>query len=90
MTPIGETIRSLRRESGLTQVELAKKVKVTANYIATVERGKRSLSPKLLKKMAKVFRTSAHSIVNEGGNLAKTRGLRRPLCEGSGTIFYRS
>ena len=49
-------IKRLRTERGLTQVELAKKAKVTQTYIAKIEGGDR-VSPSLpvLKRLAKAL-----------------------------------
>ena len=49
-------IKRLRIERGLTQVELAKKAKVTQTYVAKIEGGDR-VSPSLpvLKRLAKAL-----------------------------------
>jgi transcriptional regulator with XRE-family HTH domain len=49
-------IKRLRTERGLTQVELAKRVKVTQTYVAKIEGGDR-VNPSLpvLKRLAKAL-----------------------------------
>ena len=39
----GEVIATMRREAGLTQVELAARLRVTQSFISKVENGERSL-----------------------------------------------
>ncbi|WP_410770305.1 helix-turn-helix domain-containing protein [Fontibacillus sp. BL9] len=48
---IGERIKQLRKEQGLTQEELAEKAGVNASYIGTVERGERNISLETLEKI---------------------------------------
>ncbi|MEF2966618.1 helix-turn-helix transcriptional regulator [Paenibacillus sp. M1] len=48
---IGERIKQLRKEQGLTQEELAEKAGVNASYIGTVERGERNISIETLEKI---------------------------------------
>ncbi|MBV6715882.1 helix-turn-helix domain-containing protein [Paenibacillus chitinolyticus] len=48
---IGERIRLLRREKGLTQEELAEAAGINASYIGTVERGERNISLETLEKV---------------------------------------
>lgn len=48
---IGERIKHLRKEQGLTQEELAEKAGINASYIGTVERGERNISIATLEKI---------------------------------------
>lgn len=42
MTPLGERIRALRRERGVSQKEMAAAVGVSAAYLSALEHGRRS------------------------------------------------
>ncbi|WP_433941855.1 helix-turn-helix domain-containing protein [Paenibacillus lautus] len=48
---IGERIKHLRKEQGMTQEELAEKAGINASYIGTVERGERNISIETLEKI---------------------------------------
>ena len=54
---VGNTLAGLRLRDGLTQVQLAKKVKTSQPTIAAIENGKRSVGKTLAFKLAKVFNT---------------------------------
>lgn len=54
---IGQQIRQARNQMKLTQEQLAHKVGVTTQHMAMVERGERSPSHKLLKKLADLLLT---------------------------------
>ncbi len=43
MTPLGERIRALRRERGLTQKEMAAALGVSAAYLSALEHGRRGV-----------------------------------------------
>lgn len=50
-TDLGQTLRALRREKGLSGVELAQKVGVTQRAISRYEAGERRPSPELLERI---------------------------------------
>ena len=52
MGNIGQLIRERRREIGLNQEELAKKIGVSQNYITKIETNLTGVGPKTLTKMA--------------------------------------
>ena len=54
---VGERLRKLRTNLGLTQIEFAEKVpgKVDYTYIGKIERGQQYPSLKMLKKIAKAY-----------------------------------
>ena len=56
---LGDTIRQLRRAAGLSQVEFAKQLNITASYLSLVEKSKREPTIPLLRKMARVLGTPA-------------------------------
>ena len=44
-----------RQEKKLTQKEIAKEIGISRTYYAFIEKGKRDPSPKIAKKIAKLF-----------------------------------
>lgn len=51
----GDKLRELRKESGLTQKQLAQQVGVTKSVISYYELNERTPSPDVLKKFSSVF-----------------------------------
>ncbi len=62
---IGENIRRLREEAGLTQRELAKKAGVSHSYISEVERGSTVPSVRLIEKIAKALGVRPTAIIDK-------------------------
>lgn len=52
---IGNNIRKCRRESGLTQEEVAERLGVTPDYVSKVENAQKHPSLKLLDKLATLY-----------------------------------
>ena len=52
---LGQTLRSIRERGGLTQVELARRAKVTQAYVAQLERGAKNPSLAILRRLAKAL-----------------------------------
>ncbi len=50
---LGERLRTIRLQHGLTQVEIALKCKINRNYIGMLERGERNPTYLTLCKIAK-------------------------------------
>jgi ribosome-binding protein aMBF1 (putative translation factor) len=48
---IGDRIRTIRKENGLTQEQLAEMAKVHYRYISDIERGERNISIETLEKV---------------------------------------
>ena len=59
----GELIKKIRLESGLTQGEVARQLEVTPGYISNVEKGRTSMSLKLLIYYARIMGVSIDSLV---------------------------
>tara|TARA_B100002051_G_scaffold147570_1_gene139653 strand:- start:17672 stop:19171 length:1500 start_codon:yes stop_codon:yes gene_type:complete len=55
MKHIGENIADIREAIGITQTELAKKIKTTQSAIARMEAGKQNVSADMLKKISKAL-----------------------------------
>jgi len=58
-------LRGFRHRDGLTQNDLAKKMKTTQSVIASLESGKRSISYKMAQKLAKFFDTSIEAFLEQ-------------------------
>ena len=54
---VGLTVCGLRVRDGLTQKELAQKLKIHQTHISQIENGKRVVGKKLAQKLAKIFDT---------------------------------
>jgi len=52
---IGEEIRRLRRDAGLTQEDLASEAELHTNHISLVERGRTNVTVEAASKIVKVF-----------------------------------
>jgi len=61
---IGNQIRELRTEAGLSQEKLAFECGLDRTYIGSVERGERNISVINLRKIAKALKTKAPVLLN--------------------------
>ena len=50
---IGQSIKQLRKEQGISQIEFAKRVKISQTYLSLVESGKRGCGIHFLELIAK-------------------------------------
>jgi len=55
---VGNRIRKLRKETGLTQEDLADKVNVTPQHLCYIENGRRRPSLPLARRLARVLKTN--------------------------------
>lgn len=55
---VGQRIRKLRRQLGISQEELASRANLDRTYITSVERGKRNISVVNLEKLANALGVS--------------------------------
>lgn len=53
----GTILRGFRTRDGLTQVALAKKLKIPQTDISQIENGKRTIGKKMAKRLEKIFKT---------------------------------
>ncbi|WP_156277358.1 helix-turn-helix domain-containing protein [Paenibacillus sp. NEAU-GSW1] len=60
---IGENIRNLRKERGLSQEQLALRAEINASYMGQVERGEKSPTIDVLGKIAGALHCSLEQIV---------------------------
>lgn len=63
---MGNRLRQLRKDSGLTQVRLAEKARVSRSVIARFETGRTELSTRNLARIANALDCSMDEIVNGG------------------------
>lgn len=55
LNPIGETIKALREQSGFTQMNLAKYLKVDQSLISKIEKNERVITTDMLDKLSSLF-----------------------------------
>ncbi len=60
---LGERIRNLRRQKGLTQEKLAEFSKVDPKSVISIELGKRNPTIKTLTKIAKALNTALETLI---------------------------
>lgn len=61
---IGNKIRTLRLNSGLSQEQLADELKVHSNYIYMLEKGKRNITLIKFVKLLKVFKVMPNAFID--------------------------
>ncbi len=90
---VGTLIREARQDAGLTQAELARKVKggLTASDISKAERGEKDLTQEQLKKIAKATGVTQSSLLNapKGGSSSSkksTSSKKKTTTSKSGTM----
>lgn len=67
---LGEKIKVLRKETGLSQEKFALKIDMDRTYFATVESGKRNVSLQNIEKIAKGLNVTISELFEGiGGNL---------------------
>jgi len=60
---IGERVQRLRKEKGLTQEQLADKVRVSSTYIGFIEQGQRNPSINTADKIARVLGVKTKDLI---------------------------
>ena len=63
LNDVGQRVKEIRNEQGLSQEKLALKADIDRTYLAGVELGKRNLSIKSLDKMLKALEVSFHDFL---------------------------
>ncbi|GGG74830.1 helix-turn-helix domain-containing protein [Paenibacillus radicis (ex Gao et al. 2016)] len=71
---IGENIRNLRKERGLSQEQLALRAEINASYMGQVERGEKSPTVDVLGKIAGALNCPLELIVNSAPPKAMEAG----------------
>lgn len=62
-TPLGEKVKNIRLNAGLTQSDVANELNVTPGFISNIENGRTTMSLRLLIYYAKITDTSLDSLV---------------------------
>ena len=60
---IGEKLRNLRKNAGMTQADLAKKIGMSPSAIGMYEQGRREPDSEILVKFSKIFNVSVDFLV---------------------------
>lgn len=60
---LGNKIQKLRKAFGLTQEELAEKIKISRTYMGHIEQGRKSPSLKVLNKLSKTLKVKVGDIL---------------------------
>jgi transcriptional regulator with XRE-family HTH domain len=63
LVALGLRIRQNRRRLGFTQVSLARRVRLSANFVAHLERGSRGPSVETLVTLARAFGVPVHALL---------------------------
>lgn len=61
----GIRLKTLRKEKGLSQEELALKSGLNRPYISAIEKGKRNVSLEVMEKLAGAFEVSISDFLNK-------------------------
>ncbi|RMD63396.1 MAG: ImmA/IrrE family metallo-endopeptidase, partial [Alphaproteobacteria bacterium] len=64
-TLVGHKIRRLRKQAGLTQVELAERLEISASYLNLIEHNHRPLTRPLLTRLGKIFGIDARTFIGD-------------------------
>lgn len=67
---VGDNIRDIRKEKGLSQAELAEMVNITQSMLCQIERGTKVPSLPLSAEIAKILNCSLESLLIGVGSLA--------------------
>ncbi len=59
----GQRVKKLRRDKGLTQIQLADELYISESYIALIEADKRNPSMDIMIKLADYFRVSSDYLI---------------------------
>lgn len=59
---IGENVKKLRKQRGLTQEQLADRVRITSTYIGFIEQGQRNPSIKTTDKIARALKVGIEEL----------------------------
>ena len=60
---LGQKLRTVRHEKGMSQGDIARKIKVHRTYISGIERGIRNPTIKNIEKIAEALGVSPHTLL---------------------------
>ena len=79
----GKRLQSLRKEHGMTQVQLAEKLNISLDHLRKIEGGQRGCSVDLLVVLSDTFGVSMDFLVlGRGGNVSETKDRLQSLIDG--------
>ncbi len=81
---IGERLRKLRKDKGLTQKELSKRITVDYSYIGKIERGEQLPSIKMLIRLSEILSTPISYFFYEGPLMGLLEHLPEELIDIAG------
>ena len=61
---LGEKIKQLRKNKGISQEELASMLKINRNYLSRIETGKSEPTSSILKNIAEIFSVDLNSLLD--------------------------
>ena len=64
---LGETVRRLRSEKGISQISLAEKADLTHNYVGEIERAEKLASIETVVRLAKAFGMTGAQLLAQAG-----------------------
>jgi transcriptional regulator with XRE-family HTH domain len=70
---LGSALRSLRRQAGISQEEMASRSGLHRTYVGSVERGERNITVASLQKLAIGLDTAGSDILREAEELRSER-----------------
>src|SRR5260370_8614475 len=62
---LGAKVRVLRRQKGLSQVQLAERLEISPSYLNLIEGNRRPLPAGLLIKLAQIFQVDLHAFATD-------------------------
>jgi transcriptional regulator with XRE-family HTH domain len=76
---IGQTIRYLRKQRGLTQKELSERSSFERSYISEVEAGSRNIALNNLKRLAQAFDLATWELLKIAESLPEYEDSDKPV-----------
>lgn len=62
---LGKRIKELRKEKGLTQIDLAAKIGIDRSYLGFIERGERNVSFDVMAEIAKALGVGMNELTRD-------------------------
>jgi XRE family transcriptional regulator, fatty acid utilization regulator len=74
---MGPRLRRIRRDLGLTQVDMAADLDISASYVALLERNQRPVTADMLLRLARTYKIDVADIAGDGGadHTARLQGI---------------
>ncbi len=85
---VGERLRRVRLEAGLTQEQLAVKVGRRKNWLSDIERGRRGIDVHTLQRVADLMGHSIEFFTNPGFRSKRREEMLRPVTREDWRLIY--